>query len=142
MTKTNQKLITKIEQQLDWALFLAHLIKAKTLESQTELHQAITELWMAICVINKVEDEESVCMLNHLSLACRLRPIFCDTAPLLLGIAALHADQSGNLRKREQLLSAAFRLSPFDEELLALVERRNWQSCWVFIFNNCSINQD
>lgn len=140
--KTTRNLIVKIEQKLNWALFLIHILKAKTLESQAELEQAIIQLWMAICVINEAKFDERVCMLDHLLLACKSSHVFCNTAPLLLGIAALHAEQTGNLHLRHQLLSAAFCLSPFDEELLALVERHSWQAFYFFPFNNYSINQD
>ena len=45
-----------------------------------------------------------------------------------------------NFRKRNQLLSAAFCLSPYDEELLALVKGRGWQAGYLFIFNKRSLN--
>lgn len=132
MMKTTQEFIAKIEQRFDWALFLIHILKAKSLESQAEVEQAIIQLWMAICVINDAKDDERVCMLDHLLLACKSSRVFCNTAPLLLGIAALNADQTRNLHLRHQLLSAAFCLSPFDEELLALVERRGWQAFYFY----------
>ena len=126
MVKANQELIIKIEEQLNWALFLIRMRKAKIFESEAKLDQAVEQLCLAVNLINETSNEESTRMLDFLSIAIQPYLFLCEIAPLLLGVAAVHADVSGDLEKRKQLLAVAFYLAPYDEELLALAERRSW----------------
>ena len=139
MSHLNQALIANAAQNRDWAFFLNYIIKAKPLEGLNALEQARMQLWQAVCRLYEAEENAGLGMLDFLFVACKARRIFCDILPLLLSIAAVHAAQAENFRKRDQLLSAAF-LSPYDEELLALVEGRGWQAGYLFIFNKRSLN--
>jgi hypothetical protein len=65
-------------------------------------------------------------MLNYLLLTCKSNAVFLNSVPLLLGIAAVKADEAKEWNKRNHFVKAALRLSPLDEELLALVDRRCW----------------
>lgn len=128
LTSELREIIEKTNNQLDWGLLLVYIATAKILKGHNEFEQAVMKLWSAVSVIYAADQDEIPYMLKYLLLTCKSLPVFQDTAPLLLGIAAVQADRARDSNKRNQLIDSALQMSPYDEELLALVERRSWSN--------------
>ncbi|MCA9458590.1 MAG: hypothetical protein KC587_18120 [Nitrospira sp.] len=126
MVQCYAELIRKINQTLDWCAMLAHVAHAGARQEHNQKEPAIMELWSAIAVIQQAQTEERICLENFLLTVCRSCNDFQTSVPLLLGIAAIHADKAENRHERNRLLTIAFRLAPDNCELLSLIERRGW----------------